>query len=91
MMTGLPHLLLAVAAINVATFVAFWRDKAKAVAGERRIAERDLLCLALIGGTPAAFCARRVFRHKTRKQPFSTQLQIILTMQIGGLTGWFLI
>ncbi len=86
-----PVFLLLLFAVNVVTFVAFARDKARAVAGGRRIAETDLLFLALVGGSPAAFCARRVFRHKTRKQPFSTRLQTIGVLQLGALIGWFLL
>lgn len=86
-----PVFLLLLFAVNVVTFVAFARDKARAVAGGRRIAENDLLSLALVGGSPAAFCARRVFRHKTRKQPFSTRLQTIGVLQLGALIGWFLL
>ncbi len=53
--------------------------------------EADLLKLALIGGTPGAFLARHMFRHKTRKEPFSTYLQLIAVIQLGGLIGFWLI
>ncbi|WP_022683350.1 DUF1294 domain-containing protein [Sphingobium bisphenolivorans] len=77
--------------INLWTFQRFGADKARARRGQRRIAERDLLGLALIGGTPGAFLARRVFRHKTRKQPFTTQLQLIAAVQLGTVIGWWII
>ena len=73
--------------VNLWTMLRFWQDKCRAVAGERRIAESDLLGLALIGGSPGALLARRLFRHKTRKEPFSTYLLLILALQIGGLIG----
>lgn len=75
-------------AVNCWTIVRFWQDKQRAIAGERRIAEADLLGLALIGGSPGALLARRWFRHKTRKEPFSTQLMLIAVVQIGGLIGF---
>jgi uncharacterized membrane protein YsdA (DUF1294 family) len=78
---------LGLAAINIWTFVLFGWDKRSAVAGRRRIREADLLGLALVGGTPAAFLARRHYRHKTRKQPFSTILTLIAVAQVGGLIG----
>lgn len=78
-------------AVNLWTLCLFWHDKSRAMTGGGRIAERDLLSLALIGGSPAAFAARHVFRHKTRKEPFSTYLQVIAVMQIGALAGWFLL
>lgn len=76
--------------INLLTIVQFWDDKARARAGTRRIPEADLLGLALIGGTPGALLARQLFRHKTRKQPFSMHLYLIAVIQAGLLIGLFL-
>ena len=73
--------------VNCWTILRFWQDKARAQAGERRIPEADLLGLALIGGSPGALLARKMFRHKTRKEPFSTQLFLIVAVQIGILFG----
>jgi uncharacterized membrane protein YsdA (DUF1294 family) len=76
--------------LNLFTILRFWQDKQRAVAGERRIPEADLLGLALIGGSPGALVARRLFRHKTNKQPFSTWLFLIVALQAGALAGLFL-
>ncbi|UZK64933.1 DUF1294 domain-containing protein [Sphingomonas sp. M1-B02] len=80
---AVPVLLL----VNLLTFLRFRDDKRRAIAGARRIPEADLLGLALIGGTPAAFLARARFRHKTRKQPFSTFLYLIAAIQVGAAIG----
>ncbi|MGE5952953.1 MAG: DUF1294 domain-containing protein [Qipengyuania vulgaris] len=72
-------------AINLFTFTAFGIDKAKAEAGHRRISEANLLSWAMMGGTPAAYAARALFRHKTRKQPFSSHLHMILVVQLALL------
>jgi len=77
--------------INAWTAFCFWQDKQKAINGLRRTPEAELLGLALIGGTPGAFLARHLFRHKTRKEPFSTHLQVILALQIGGIIGWWVL
>lgn len=61
----------------------FWQDKRRAIERARRIPESDLLMLAVIGGSPGAFAARHLFRHKTRKEPFSTRLMVIAAMQAG--------
>ncbi|WP_346770448.1 DUF1294 domain-containing protein [Sphingomonas sp. AOB5] len=66
----------------------FGQDKQRAVKGARRIPERELLGLALIGGTPGAFLARTLFRHKTRKQPFTGWLWAIAVAQAGALIAW---
>jgi len=84
---ALPALLL----VNAWTVLRFWQDKQRAISGERRIRESDLLGLALIGGSPGALLARRLFRHKTRKEPFSTQLLVIVVLQIGALIGFVVV
>ena len=71
----------ALIAVNFAAFAAFGIDKALAEAGARRISEAALLQLALIGGTPGAYAGRALFRHKTRKQPFSDRLHTIAGLQ----------
>lgn len=78
-------------AINLWTALAFWHDKRCAMRGLRRTPEARLLGLALIGGTPAAFLARHLFRHKTRKEPFSTYLHVIAVVQTGLGIGLFVL
>lgn len=77
-----------VGAVNLWAFLAFGSDKRRACAGMRRIREADLLALALFGGSPGALLARRLFRHKTHKEPFSTHLMAIAALQAGALLGW---
>ena len=74
-------------ALNLFTMLRFWQDKRRAIAGQRRIPEADLLGLAIFGGSPGALAARWMFRHKTRKQPFSTWLFLIAAIQAGLLIG----
>lgn len=74
-------------AINFIAFAAFGIDKARAENGWPRTSEANLLALALIGGTPGAYAGRKLFRHKTRKQPFSSQLHTIAILQIAALVG----
>jgi uncharacterized membrane protein YsdA (DUF1294 family) len=88
MFTSLQLALAALLLVNAWTMLRFWQDKQRAMAGERRIRESDLLGLALIGGSPGALLARRLFRHKTRKEPFSTQLLVIVVLQIGAIVGF---
>jgi uncharacterized membrane protein YsdA (DUF1294 family) len=79
--------LLAFVLVNGWTVLCFWQDKQRARAGAWRISEASLLGLALIGGSPGAFFARAVFRHKTRKQPFGTVLYFIAAIQAGAAIG----
>ena len=87
----LPLGALLLAAVNGWTIWSFWDDKRRARAGARRIPEGDLLGLALFGGSPGALLARRLFRHKTRKEPFSTYLLLIVALQIGAVFGLLLL
>jgi uncharacterized membrane protein YsdA (DUF1294 family) len=84
---------LALIGLNGLTFAAFGFDKAAARAGRRRVPEAQLLLFAFLGGTPGAFAGRALFRHKTRKQPFSSELWGIAILQAvvsGGGLGWWL-
>ncbi len=74
-------------AINFAAFAAFGIDKMRAEAGGWRIPEARLLGLAFFGGSPGAYAGRQLFRHKTRKQPFSNALHNVAMVQLVGLTA----
>ena len=81
----------ALATMNFAAFAAFGIDKARAETGAWRIRESTLLWLALLGGTIGAYAGRALFRHKTRKQPFSDNLFHVVMFQLAGggaLAGW---
>lgn len=84
---NLPCILAGLAAVNLWTLLAFWQDKQRARTGGWRISEDNLLCLAAAGGWPAALVARNVFHHKTRKEPFSTHLQLIAMLEGGAAVG----
>ena len=86
-------LIAAFIALNLLAFAMFGIDKARARAGDWRVAESTLLMLAFFGGTLGAYAGRAVFRHKTRKQPFNSNLFAIAVAQVlglGGLIGWWL-
>jgi uncharacterized membrane protein YsdA (DUF1294 family) len=87
----LEYFVFYIIAINFAAFAAFGIDKMLAEANARRISEARLLSLALIGGSPGAYAGRHLFRHKTRKQPFSGQLHAVAALQVAvvvGLVAW---
>ncbi|MEL6707171.1 MAG: DUF1294 domain-containing protein [Pseudomonadota bacterium] len=78
------EIIMALCAMNFAAFAAFGIDKALAENHARRISEASLLQLAFFGGIGGAYAGRALFRHKTRKQPFSNHLHIIAGLQLCG-------
>ena len=81
--------LIALAAINIAAFVAFGIDKDRAERERQRLPENHLLLLALFGGAVGAVAGQQFFRHKTRKQPFRTLLIGALLVNI-AVAVWLL-
>ncbi|RRQ51060.1 DUF1294 domain-containing protein [Sphingorhabdus wooponensis] len=78
----LPNALGLFALVNLWTFLLFGVDKMRAGAGAGRVSEGALLAWALFGGTIGAYAGRALFRHKTRKQPFSSHLHQIAILQV---------
>jgi uncharacterized membrane protein YsdA (DUF1294 family) len=79
--------------MNFLAFAAFGIDKAKAERVHWRTSENTLLMLALFGGIFGAYAGRRVFRHKTRKQPFGNRLfniAVFQTVACGLAIGWWI-
>lgn len=63
-------------ALSVLSFVLMALDKRAAQNGGWRFAERTLLLWAFLGGGVGAKLAQNRLRHKTRKEPFGTLLNI---------------
>lgn len=68
--------------INVLTFFYYGIDKLKAHRSSRRISERTLWILALIGGSVGALGGMKFFRHKTKKMSFQAGIAVILAIQV---------
>ena len=75
--------LVVVAVASLLAFVAYGIDKRQATGGGRRIPERVLQQLALLGGWPGAWLGQRVFRHKTHKRGFQLQFKAIVAVHVG--------
>lgn len=68
--------------VNLLTYVLFAIDKRRSRTRGRRIRESNMLMWSAVGGTPAAKLAQRSLRHKTVKQPFARQLNLIIWGQV---------
>lgn len=69
-------------ALNAATALVYGYDKAIAGGSRRRVPERTLLGLAVIGGSPGALLAMWTFRHKTAKPAFRRSMTLIVLAQM---------
>lgn len=64
-------------AVNLATYREFALDKQAAIAKDQRTPEATLLWWAKIGGWGGAKYAQQKLRHKSYKEPFRSQLNLI--------------
>jgi uncharacterized membrane protein YsdA (DUF1294 family) len=90
----LPNALGLFALVNLWTFMLFGFDKIRAAQGTWRVSEGTLLAWAFLGGTIGAYAGRALFRHKTRKQPFSSHLHQTAMLQVLAVAlvgGWMLV
>lgn len=68
--------------INIITFTAMWLDKRKAKKNKRRIPEKTLFILVMIGGGIGGIAGMYTFRHKTKKTRFVIGFPLILIIEI---------
>lgn len=76
-------------AINIISFFYIGIDKLKAQLVHRRVPEKILWLMALLGGSLGTLLGMRYFRHKTQKLSFQAVLAMILVAQV--LIGYFLL
>jgi uncharacterized membrane protein YsdA (DUF1294 family) len=75
------------AAVNLVTLGYYGFDKSRSRRSGRRVPEKVLHGLALAGGSPGAYAAMRLFRHKTIKGRFRLVFWAIVVLQT-ALVVW---
>ncbi|MES2791386.1 MAG: DUF1294 domain-containing protein [Planctomycetota bacterium] len=83
MMTGVLVYLSVVAVMSLICFITYGFDKRRAVRGGRRVPERTLHIMALLGGWPGAMFGQKQFRHKTQKLSFRIVFWLVVFLHIG--------
>lgn len=72
---------------SLLTFFAYAIDKSAARQHRRRIPEKTLHMLGLLGGWPGALLAQQLLRHKSRKTRFQTVFW--LTVAVNCAMFWW--
>jgi uncharacterized membrane protein YsdA (DUF1294 family) len=75
--------LIVMGVMSVVCFLAYGFDKQQAGNGGRRVSERTLHLMALLGGWPGALMGQRQFRHKTQKVTFRIVFWIVVVIHFG--------
>lgn len=78
--------------LSLVTFVAYGFDKRRARTDGRRVPEKTLHLMALLGGWPGALLGQKVFRHKTQKVSFRIVFWLCVALNLavvgGAVTLW---
>ncbi len=78
------------AAMSLALFLTMGADKRRARRGGRRVPEKRLFALALLGGGVGGLLGMYAFRHKTRHRYFVFGFGALALLQLAALLLLFL-
>lgn len=78
----MPYIIYYLIAINVVAFAVTAADKFTARQGWRRVPERTLFGLAIVGGAVGVWLAMQLFRHKTLHKTFTMGIPLIFIVQV---------
>lgn len=76
--------------INIITIFVTYADKKFAIKDKRRVSEKNLLLLGLLGGALSEYILMNFIHHKTLHKKFMIGLPIIFVSQIALFVWWFL-
>ena len=77
--------------ISMVAAVLTVHDKRAARRGARRIKERTLLLVALLGGSVVMLAIMWLIRHKTRHRKFMLGIPAIILLQIAAVAALYLV
>ncbi len=99
-MVAVGVLLAIYAIMSIATYLVYWHDKRKAeevarlglvgfAAGRRRVAERKMHTLELLGGWPGGLVAQRKLWHKVHSLKYQIPYWFVVGLHVGA--GWWIV
>jgi len=75
--------------LSCVSLVRYGMDKRRAIrADPRRLSERSLHLVDLLGGYPGGLVGRRLFRHKTRKIGYQLIAWLIIAAHLAIIALW---
>lgn len=77
--------LIYLAVISLVSVIITVHDKSAAKKKHRRVPEKTLLLLSLLGGSVAMYLTMQMIRHKTRHAKFMLGIPAIIVLQLGVL------
>ena len=77
------------AVASLVTFVVYGFDKGRAIHGGRRVPERTLHGLELLGGWPGALLGQAVVHHKRRKLSYMAVVLGIVALHVALWIAWY--
>ncbi|WP_336269223.1 DUF1294 domain-containing protein [Vreelandella arctica] len=75
------------AVISMLAYITYAIDKKAAINNRRRVSEKTLHLLGVMGGWPGAFLAQQRLRHKTQKTAFQVTFWLTVIVNL-ACAGW---
>tara|TARA_R110001583_G_scaffold105778_2_gene253791 strand:- start:239 stop:514 length:276 start_codon:yes stop_codon:yes gene_type:complete len=75
------------AVISMLAYITYAIDKKAAINNRRRVSEKTLHLLGVMGGWPGAFLAQQRLRHKTQKTAFQVTFWLTVVVNL-ACAGW---
>ena len=77
--------LIYLAVISLVSVIVTIHDKSAAKKKRRRVPEKTLILLSLLGGSVAMYVTMQMIRHKTKHAKFMLGIPAIMVLQLGVL------
>ena len=75
------------AVVSVIAYITYAIDKKAAIKNRRRVSEKSLHLLGVVGGWPGALLAQQQLRHKTQKTAFQVTFWLTVVVNL-VCAGW---
>ncbi|MBF57772.1 DUF1294 domain-containing protein [Halomonas sp. FeN2] len=78
------------AVVSVIAYITYAIDKKAAIKNRRRVSEKSLHLLGVVGGWPGALLAQQQLRHKTQKTTFQVTFWLTVVVNL-ACAGWLMV